>query len=72
MTTTLDATQVRCRCCNQPVKMDMQQLLRGGVTYLVTCWEQGCSLEGFTFDIRGYREVKIEDYRAKQHPEWKG
>jgi hypothetical protein len=52
--------------------MDVQPLLRGGVTFLVTCWEQGCSLEGFTFDIRGYREVKIEDYRAKQHPEWKG
>lgn len=64
-----------CRCCGNPMDSvtcpeQVQVNARGDRRIIpqytiVTCREAGCAMQGYTFDTRGYTDVKLTEYGVK-------
>lgn len=51
----------KCRHCGEPMRSDEQTGLRRPIV-LVTCDNQGCPLEGYTFSLSNYDTVDLDPY----------
>lgn len=59
-----DAPTCNCRICGQPLDSYIQKVgipERPDVVF-VTCWQDGCAMNGFTVNMAGYAALDLSKY----------